>query len=347
MIIRAMVDLPRTDMPGVVSTTYVRLLYEYIQAQGQDPVQLLGELPPDAADLGLGRFPMARWCTLLERASSALDDPLLGLHLGQTITAAHLGTVGYVLLACANLGEAFQRIQKYMRLIYDAEPMRTRLTTDGVELEWGTGFGRPGQQVDAAAITALVAFARDMTHGVGGPSYVSFINPEPEDSEPYRAYFNCPVAFAQPSTILRFPAAYLSLTLRQPDPALREILEQQAETLLQRLPATDDFEQSLRRAILNLLDRGEPTLAAVAKRMHSSVRTLQRRLAERSLTYQAVLDDCRLGLAQDYLADPRLQLSEIAQLLGYAEQSAFNHAFKRWTDETPRQYRRRISDSAP
>ncbi|MDX1496208.1 MAG: AraC family transcriptional regulator [Salinisphaeraceae bacterium] len=330
-----------SKVPGVVSTTYIRLLYEYIEAQGIDPVKLLTEPPPDAADLGLGRYPMARWRELLERTAEALDDPLLGLHLGQTITAAHLGTVGYVLLACANLAEAFQRMQKYMRLIYDAEPMQTRFTEAGIELEWGTGFGRPGQHVDAAAITALVEFARDMTGGIGGPSYVSFINPQPvnkTDVAAYIEYFGCPVAFEQPTTILRFPTEYLSLPLRSPDPALREILEQQAEALLQRLPETDDFEQGLRRAILNLLDKGEPTISAVAKRMHSSPRTLQRRLAERDLKYQTVLDDCRLGLAQDYLADPRLQLSEIAQLLGYSEQSAFNHAFKRWTGETPSTY---------
>ena len=327
-------------VPGVVSTTYVRLLYEYLQARGVDPVACLGAPAPDDADRGIGRFPMLRWRALLEQAAQALNDPLLGLHLGQTITPAHLGSVGYALLACNNLAEAFARLQKYMRLIYDAEPMHARVTGQGVELEWGTGFGRPGELVDTAAITALVQFARDMTGGKGGPSYVSFINPAPVVIEPYLAYFGCPVAFAQATTVLRFPAKFLGLPLRQPDPALRKILEQQAEQLLAQLPATDDFEQGLRRAILNLLDSGEPSLASVAKRLHRSSRTLQRRLAERGLKFQSVLDECRQHQAEAHLADPRLQLSEVALLLGYAEQSAFNHAFKRWTGLTPRAYRK-------
>lgn len=345
LIIRAMEE--KQAIPGVVSSTYVRLLYEYLQARDIDPLWLFRTPPPDATDLGLGRFPMARWRELLELAAETLDDPLLGLHLGQTITPAHLGTVGYVLLACGNLGEAFLRMQKYMRLIYDAEPMQVHMRTDAVELEWGTGFGRPGQQVDAAAITALVQFARDMTGGVGSPSFVSFINPAPEAIAPYHEYFGCAVAFAQPTTIVRFPVEFLAWPLRQPDPALRDILEQQAEALLKRLPGTDDFEQGLRRTILKLLDSGEPNLEAVATRLHMSPRTLQRRLGERGLKFQSVLDDCRQALAEDYLSDPRLQLAEVAQLLGYAEQSAFNHAFKRWTGETPRHYRRRIMKSAP
>ncbi len=347
LIIRAMNRAARTDMPGVVSTTYVRLLYEYLEKRGHDPVDCLGGAAPDEADLGLGRFPMHQWRQLLEQAAGVLDDPLLGLHLGQTITPAHLGSVGYVLLACGNLAEAFARLQKYMRLIYDAEPMQTRVTASGVELEWGTGFGRPGQLVDAAAITALVQFARDMTGGEGSPSYVSFINPAPELIEPYIQYFGCPVAFAQPTTIVRFPAQYLALPLRQPDPALRQILEQQAEQLLSSLPATDDFEHSLRRAILNLLDSGEPSLSSVASRMHMSARTLQRRLADRNLKFQTVLDECRQRQAESHLADPRLQLSEVALLLGYAEQSAFNHAFKRWTGKTPSAYRGALIGSNP
>lgn len=331
-----------SSMPGVVSTTYVRLLYEYLQAQGIDPVQCLGAAAPDAADLGIGRYPMLRWRELLEKAAQALNDPLLGLHLGQTITPAHLGSVGYALLACNNLADAFGRLQKYMRLIYDAEPMQACVTEQGVELEWGTGFGRPGELVDTAAITALVQFARDMTGGAGGPSFVSFINPAPENIEPYLAYFGCPVAFAQPSTVLRFPVEYLGLPLRQPDPALRKILEQQAEQLLAQLPSADDFQQALQRAILNLLDSGEPSLASVAKRLHMSSRTLQRRLADRELKFQAVLDECRQRQAEAHLADPRLQISEVALLLGYAEQSAFNHAFKRWTGLTPRGYRKQV-----
>ena len=43
-----------------------------------------------------------------------------------------------------------------------------------------------------------------------------------------------------------------------------------------------------------------------------------------------MLNELRGRLADEYLNDIRLQLSEIALLLGYSEQSSFNRAYKQW-----------------
>jgi AraC-like DNA-binding protein len=71
------------------------------------------------------------------------------------------------------------------------------------------------------------------------------------------------------------------------------------------------------------------------------VRTLQRRLDARGLTWQQLLDQTRAGLAREYLRDRSLSLGDIALLLGFSEQSAFNRAYRRWTGTTPRRARAR------
>jgi AraC-like DNA-binding protein len=71
----------------------------------------------------------------------------------------------------------------------------------------------------------------------------------------------------------------------------------------------------------------------------TSQRTFARRLAAEGLTFSSVLEDLRSDLAERYLADKHLSISEIAWLLGYREVSAFTHAFKRWTGATPREAR--------
>ena len=324
---------------GYVSTVYVQLLYDYLQQHGHDAPALLGAPRPDVSDGGLGRYPIAQWRKLLERAEEALDDPLLGLHVGQTISPSHIGVLGYIILACANLGEAFVRLQRFYRLVYDAEPMQVRQASGTVQLEWGLNYGKPGQQVDACAITALVQFTRDITGEVASPSRVEFVNPAPDDPRPYRDYFGCPVTFERPNTVVEFPLQYLGTPLRQPDAGLLNILEQQASALLAQLPEADDYEQQLRHAVIRLARSRPPTVEAVAEELHTSVRTLQRRLGERGLNFQELLDDTRYRMAREYLSDRRLQLSEVAQLLGYSEQSAFNRAFKRWSGQTPRTWR--------
>lgn len=330
---------PEPHISGVVPSTYVRLLFEYLEAQGIDAPTLLGEPAPEPGRDGLGRFPVAHWVSLIAHAAQHLDDPLLGLKVGRTITPAHLGVLGYVLLACDNLAAALQRFERYQRLIYDVNPVSHALSANAVELTWGVDAGRPGALADECAIAALVQFSRDITGQAQPAAMVHFVNARPADTRPYEAFFGCPVRFEQPVTMVRFPLSYLALPLRRPDPGLVGMLEQQANALLEELPSGNDFERMVRRAIVQLLREGEPGLEHVAALLHVSTRTLHRRLEERGLNFREVQEDIRHRLAMDYLRDLRLTLSEVGQLLGYSEQSAFTRAFRRWSGNSPRRWR--------
>ncbi|QDZ26781.1 AraC family transcriptional regulator [Noviherbaspirillum sp. UKPF54] len=332
-----------TDVRGEVPGAYVRLLFEHLEARAIDARALLGEPVPDAADRGLVRYPARCWCELLDKAARHLDDPLLGLRLGQAITPAHFGIMGYVLLASANMAAALQRMERYQRLIYDISPMRYGMDGDTVTLAWGVERGRPGALADECGIAALVQFARHITGRNLSPLKVCFVNPEPADVRPYLRFFGCPVRFAQCETVVQFPLAMLNLPLRQPDPALVGMLEQQADALLAGLPDIDDFEQTVRRCIAGLLHEGEPSLERVASELHMSARTLRRRLEERGHRFRTLRDDTLRRLAETYLADPRLTLADIAQLLGFSEQSAFGRSFLRWAGSSPGRYRRRLA----
>lgn len=97
----------------------------------------------------------------------------------------------------------------------------------------------------------------------------------------------------------------------------------------------------LRAAIARLLPQTVPDMDAVAAALNVSGRTLQRRLADRGTHFKAALDDVRRDLALGYVGDPQLSLIDIAFLLGFSQQSAFNRAFRRWTASTPGEYRER------
>lgn len=71
-----------------------------------------------------------------------------------------------------------------------------------------------------------------------------------------------------------------------------------------------------------------------------SVRQLQRHLQQQNTTYQERVQEIRQLLATQYLQDPHLSLHEIAILLSYSEQSAFQRAFKLWSGLTPHQWRK-------
>lgn len=336
-----------TSTQGAVPYTYVSALFEYLGARDIDAGKLLGEAPPDSGDRGLGRYPAERWRQLLQIAALYLNDPLLGLKLGQTITPAHFGVMGYVISACANLAAALTRVERYQRLIYDVNPMRRVIVGNCIELHWGVEHGRPGPLVDECAIVALIQLARSLTSKPLAPQFVSFVNAEPGDIRPYTEFFGCPVRFDQPETVIQFPLTYLGLRLCQPDPTLVSILEKQADMLLANIPGeADDFEQSVRRRIAYLARQGEPSLERVANELHLSPRTLRRKLKDRNQQFRVLRDDTLRRMAEDYLADQRLTLSEIALLLGYSEQSAFCRSFTRWVGRSPGSYRRQLHQTA-
>jgi AraC-like DNA-binding protein len=78
-----------------------------------------------------------------------------------------------------------------------------------------------------------------------------------------------------------------------------------------------------------------PTSAAVARQLHMSESTLQRRLANEGCRYQQLLDQVRYRLAREYLRGTTLPVAEIACLLGFSDAANFRRAFRRWADTTP------------
>jgi AraC-like DNA-binding protein len=125
------------------------------------------------------------------------------------------------------------------------------------------------------------------------------------------------------------------------------VLIEHADLLLSRLPRGPDLIERTRRAIGGRLRGGDPSLKSVARELGMSERSLQRHLRELGYTYNALADEVREATARLYLEQPDIALAEIGYLLGFADQSTFNRAFKRWTGFTPRQARAGASRAKP
>lgn len=330
---------PRRRIPA----SFVLALYEYLDHKGIDSEALL-RLPRPRADSPLNAdIPIEDWRELLECAEDHLQDPLLGLNLGQTLGPRHIGVLGYVVMASQNLGEALDRLHRYQRLIYDVTPLEVRAIGSSIELVWDAEHGRPGPLVDETAITVIVHLCRRLTSPDLAPQSVAFINPWPDDLSPYEQYFGCPVKFDQPETVIRLDMATLMQPLHTADPAMLTMLEEQADSLLAQLPSESPLVDEVRRRIGRILQDHNPDIASVANAMGVSVRTLQRQLSDAETSFLKELAAVRREIAERYLRETRLGLVDIALLVGYSEHSAFTRSFIRWTGMTPLDYRRQFS----
>ncbi len=301
-----------------------------------------GISPPKACEqYGPGdRMPFIIWQQILHEVARQDGRIALGLAIAQNVEPGHVGILAYLGLSCDTLGEALQRFEHYHRLAYDGNHMQIRNIMGVLDISWSDDAGRPGQLVDETAIGILF---RIMTQLVAPNPLalvaVKFVNAPPASTRAYQQFFGCPVSFNTARTGIQIRAEYLALPLARHDAALRIILDRQAEALLAELPQPNMFDQSLQQHLIKAVHEGQVQIEQVAQQFGLSPRALQRRLMARGYTYQQRLAQVRQTLAEQYLHDSSLTLADIALLLGYSEQSAFQRAFKQWTGKTPNQCR--------
>lgn len=286
------------------------------------------------------RIPFEVWQQILQQINHDYQKPAVGLQIARLIEPAHIGIMGYLGLSCQNLGEALSRFEHYHRLAYDCNDLQIQAIDQSIEISWGIDAGKPGQLADETAIALftnitqqLIAPARLQLH------CVEFVNPPPANTHIYEKYFGCAVIFGADRTRIRLPVSILATPVNRADDTLKQLLENQAAALMHELPQHDRFDQQLQQHIAQAVQQGDIQIECIATKMDLSVRSLQRELVKRGYSFQQRLAQVRETLAKQYLQDPHLSLIDIALLLAYSEQSAFQRAFKQWTDQTPFQWR--------
>ncbi len=169
---------------------------------------------------------------------------------------------------------------------------------------------------------------------------VTLRRPQPGDARAWETYYACPVLFGA-----REDSFTLARSVADQDlpTANQEFAKTFDAILISQLAALSDsdLETRCKAYLLDQLTSGEPSEEDLAKAMAMSRRTLQRKLGQLGLSYKGLLERVRYDLALRYLDDPQRTITDITFLLGFAEQSSFSRAFKRWNGEAPTTYRER------
>ncbi len=131
----------------------------------------------------------------------------------------------------------------------------------------------------------------------------------------------------------------LHLPMPQADPTTRQAVEQACERLLE-VRARSGVASRVRARLLERPDR-MPALQELADELHLDVRTLRRHLAAEDTSYRQLREEVATALATELLQTVGLTVGETAHRLGYADATAFTHAFKRWTGRPPSALRAR------
>jgi len=321
------------------SVLVVRDLLSYARSHGVDVDRLLPELgilpalleDPDA------RVPEATHERAWAEVAAATGDEALGIHTAQQSEEGAFEVLDYAMHFSSTLRDGLDRMARFYRLLADVAAIEVVSDGDVTHVRRLVGGTHP-QKEDFYFALVCVRLRAGSGREIR-PREVCFEH-APHAKRELADFFGCPIRFGRAQSDLVLASADLALPAQAAKPRLAALLDRYAEELLERLPSTSSYVDHVRRAIVHVIKREPPTLEAIAREMHASARTVQRRLAEAGTTHKRLVDEMRRQLALRYIQHPKLSIAQIACLLGFQDESSFRRSFRKWTGQSPRQARK-------
>ncbi len=271
--------------------------------------------------------------------AEASNDPAIGLKLGTEERVERYDPVKLAALSARSFREAVERLSRYKQLTC---PEEIRLVERGnecaVQFLWLLAHEQEPPLLVDVCFAWIVALAQ---RGTGRPLTAKRVEFQRAltHREMYESHFRCPVKFKARQNALIFSKSDIELPFVTYNADLLATFAPQLEAELTEQLAQKSFAEQAKGILKQVLAGQRPGIQDLARELHLSTRTLQRRLTETGITFQRLLDEARRELARHYLLHSSRELNETAYLLGYEDANSFFRAFHQWEGTSPGQWR--------
>jgi AraC-like DNA-binding protein len=337
-------------MRPLIRTSALSGYKELVRELGGHPEPLLRQFnidPERLEDLGYLIF-FHSLMQLLEATAEKLQCPDFGLRLSAKQTMETLGPIAIMARTSSTVGDALFCIARYiahhspaitLALDHTSAPQFPRIMLD-INV---SDFPYRHQTVEMS-IGLMANIHAMLTENRKRPEAVLFRHSRALDLKTYKRHFGCPVLFNQDCNALVLTPEQFDFPIRTADAFQREVI---ANYVIKKSGGSPlNFIEQTNFIISRLLPTQCCNIKNVANELFMHQRTLQRRLKEEGYIFEDMVDKLRKQDAQNFLAERRMPMAQIAALLGYQEQSSFNRAAKRWFGVTPNSYRKSLQNSA-
>ena len=306
----------------------------------EDFLACLG-IKPDEYNDPSGRVPVSLMQHAWKLAVEYSGDECIGLALAEVVQPAALHGLGLAMVSSDSLHNSIERIVTYQRFLNTALKINLTLEDNYYRINFSTErfHSAPEPASIDGALAVFVEMCRITAGSTVHPVHV-YLRREPPELcvDRYQNYFGCAVTFSSDRNELLFDLETIDRTLPTSNRELARINDQVVIDYLKRFD-TNALSTRLRALIIDELPGGISNEVSIAHRLNMSLRSLQRQLKSEKTSYRQILNRIRLELAQEYLINNERQIIEIGYMLGFSEPSNFSRAFKRWTGQSPQQFR--------
>lgn len=296
-------------------------------------------IDPDLLARPHARYPASRIRTLWQLAAEASGDPHFGLRVGSLARPGMFHALGLGIVSSTSVLAALQRIERYSSVL--STNGRCVLVQQGGFVSLETRPTEVSLMPTSHTLDALVVALCRLLVFCGGPSAIPVRVRLPHQPVPpvdaFREAVGCPVEFGAANVAIVFDSQIVAQPVFTGNPELAAEADRLSARYIEAL-LPDSVAARVRALLLQAMPLGNLDQDGVARSLHQSASTLQRRLRAEGTSFQRLLDATRREQALEYLKEGRHSLADITFLLGFTDQSNFTRAFRRWTGKTPRQY---------
>lgn len=323
-------------MADLIAGTALLHFAPLVRSLGGDPDRLMQAHGIDPAAAGDGRrlISYRGVAAVIGAATTELHRQDFGLLLAVKQGIDILGPVAVLIRNAETVSGAIDGVCRYLHHCAPPDVATLKRGTHSAVFTYDIALrqvAHRAQIIEKSLAVTLGAF-RLMIGDDFLPLRITMQHQRLSSPERYRAFFGCPVEFGAPENAFHFAAHLLEQPIRGRDAAALELAENYLAQSGHDLPLVDYVRETIHR----LMRLGHAALIPTADAIGLHPRVLQRRLAEAGMPFEAILDDVRRELAWE-LSATALQVSQISTMLGYAEQSSYARACRRWHALSPRQ----------
>lgn len=331
---------------STVSMWVVRALVEGLEKMGTPRAEFLraAQLDSEQLDATDERVPMAEAFRITEVALDVTQDPALGLHWAEVWTRTSFVPLSYLIDHAPSLMQGFASLRQFERLLCDDPSFELVEHGDKMILRCLNLDGCSPRARRLAAEMVLGSFYRILRsfneHQL--PECASFEHAAPPYQAEYARVFENTQRFDQPFTGIVFGRELLQGRSVHGDADMHEALTAVAERRMSRLARGVPYAQRVRELLTVGPWPERKDMAAVARGLGLSARSLRRRLATEGRSYNDIENEAFAWSAKQLLRAEERSIQETAYEMGFADTTTFHRAFKRSTGTTPRRYREEL-----
>ncbi len=323
--------------------SWARFVIAGLQSRGLDTEALLREAGITESDLNNPnhRISVGHMTRLWQLAARDTCDPCFALGLADMAQADMLSGLGLAIMFSDTIGDAIQRICRYSAVASSAADLETiQGKNNTLEVIYHLRTPVAGEAIEAfmaCGTRILKQISRDRFR----PVEVHFCHDKSLHKERFEAFFEAPVIFNAPVYKFVLDAQTLDLPCYQSNPELAHSIENWMTDYLASTESSPLADKVRGLLLVRAID-GEVGQAVIAAELAMSSRALQRGLKQEGHSFRGLLEGIHRDLAEKFLRQPELSLTDVCYLLGFSDQSNFTKAFKRWTGQTPTLYRQAL-----